>query len=303
MNPFADRLHRGPLILNGGTGTLLVARGLRPAPGLWTALAPLAAPDLLRGIHADYVAAGAELLTANTFRVTAAALRTATWLPRRLRSPAGLRRLARAALALCRQAAGDHALVAASLAPLADCYHPEATPPDAILRRAHQRTARALASLNPDVLLCETLGHAREALRLTDAAVATGRPTLVSFLVAADGRRLLGGEPLLPTARACVDAGAAAILVNCADLDTSERALSTLAALARVPLGAYPNAARLIFAGRTPTWEPDPRPLPERAAAFAERTARWLRQGLAMVGGCCGTEPAYIAALRDTLGR
>lgn len=294
------------LILDGPTGTELLARGYPARPWLWTALAAWDAPALLRAVHQDYLAAGADILTANTFRTSAHALA-------QVGREAEARALTMATVAAARDAINSrgaprpaaaapsdrpHPRVAGSLAPLADCYHPERAPADAVLDRAHRHHAALLAEAGCDLLLVETQGSAREALAAVRAAQAeTALPVWVSFLPAEEGARLLGGDPLLPTARACLGAGAAAVLVNCVHADVIDRALAALAPLAAegVPLGAYGNAARMQLHAGAPIWLPDSRPLEIQARAYGRRAQAWRRdRGAYILGACCGATPAYI---------
>src|SRR5262249_7043178 len=139
-----------------------------------------------------------------------------------------------------------------SLAPLADCYHPEATPEDALLRDEHARTAGWLVAAGCDGILVETQGCGREARIAVTAARRAGElPVLLSLLPDQSGLHLLGGDGLLEIAEAGLALGAAAILVNCAHAEVLARALAALQPLALrgVPLGAYPNAARLDASG------------------------------------------------------
>jgi hypothetical protein len=119
-------------LLDGAMGTELGARGLRLDPPRWSAHALIDAPDVISAVHAAYTEAGATVHTANTFRTTATA-----WGP-------GWQRAAAAAIALARASVPAGHRVAASLAPVADCYSPEASPAEADV--LHAALAEALAS-------------------------------------------------------------------------------------------------------------------------------------------------------------
>ena len=299
----AEIAARGHLILDGPTGTELEARGFRSHSDLWTASAALEAPELLAAVHRDYRRAGARLLTANTFRTTATRSRTAGL----ARPEEDARALLRASVALaaevCREGSEPAALCAGSLAPLADCYHPEDTPPDEVLAPEHARTAAELGAAGCDLILIETQGNAREArLAVTAARASCDRPVWVSLLPAPDGEHLFDGASLLDTAAACAELGAEAVLVNCAHAGVCERALKTLQPLRRggLPLGAYANAARLEIDARGGglRFVNDPAPLAAQIAAYAAAARRFRDQlGAVLLGGCCGMSPGHIAAL------
>ncbi len=296
--------HRGCLILDGPTGTELVARGYVAHPVLWTAEAALTQPELLLGIHRDYLAAGADILTANTFRTSSHAVQTAG-LPVR-----HAELLTAASVALCqkaRDAGGGAGLVAGSLAPLADCYHPERVPADAVLARVHAQTAAWLGAAGCDLILAETMGTEREAVSAASAARETGiAAVLISFITDPSGTRLLGGEPLLPAARAVLSAGAHGVLINCVHAEVLERALVQLQPLRRqdpnLLLGGYANAARMRLFNGEPFWDAEPGTLGEQAASYAQRARVFFSElGARILGSCCGTGPLHIRCLRQAL--
>lgn len=295
----ADRLagRGGPLVLDGATGTELERAGLATGLPLWSTHALLEAPECLLRIHAAALEAGAEVITANTFRTQARTL-----------SRAGLfesdARLTRFAVELARLASldrrvdrridrSDDALrpswVAGSLPPLEDCYRPDLVPLETELAVEHGRQADLLAEAGVDLILVETMNSRREARAAARAASRTGLPFAVSF-VAWDGARLLTGEPLADAAAEVRDLGAAAVGVNClpiANLEVCRRALAGLGtALLVSPNLGQPEPC----SGFTRDESTDP-------SAFANAFGDWLAQPAVIVGGCCGTTPAHIAAL------
>jgi len=177
-----------PILLDGATGTELNRRGVSTELPLWSTRALLDAPQTLLEVHRDYVNAGAEILTANTFRTY-----------RRNLEPAGLgdraAKLTTQAVEIARDAANGRAWVVGSQPPLEDCYSPELTPDDDALWREHAEMSRNLASAGVDGILVETQHTIREAVAATNAATETGLPLMVSFVCGNDGR-LLSGESL-----------------------------------------------------------------------------------------------------------
>lgn len=240
----------------------------------------------MRRIHADYAAAGAEALTANTFRTQARALRAAGLSERAAE-------LTRRAVELAREG-GPEALVFGSAPPLEDCYRPEDVPEDAALEQEHAAHAHHLAAAGVDAVLVETMNTRREAVIATRAAVACGLPALTSF-VCWDGARLLSGEPLAPAAAAARDAGAAALLVNCLPAGNVAPCLEVLAA-AGLPFGAYANLGEPHEDGFTRSDDCTPK-------AFADHARQWLATGAHILGGCCGTTPAHIAAIKTMMSQ
>jgi S-methylmethionine-dependent homocysteine/selenocysteine methylase len=260
-------------VLDGPMGTELARRGLvLPAPA-WSALALDVAPHLVAAIHRDYVAAGATVHTANTFRTK--------------RRSVGPRwdELARLAVRIARESVGTQR-VAGSIAPLEDCYRPDLSPGLAS-RAEHRELAGVLASAGVDLLLCETFPDEVEALVAVEEAVRTGLETWVALFPTAP-------ERLRHTARACVAAGASAVMINCVAARDTLPLVADLAGLG-VPFGAYANAGDEADGVG---WGADPQAGARAYEAFA-RT--WVEAGATLVGGCCGTGPAHIARLASAL--
>jgi S-methylmethionine-dependent homocysteine/selenocysteine methylase len=292
MSDFPTRLAARELfILDGAMGTELARRGVPTPLPAWSAHALVTAPEVVLAVHRDYVRAGADLLTTNTFRTTRRALAAAGYHvePRELTALAvGLARRAAAE-------AGRPVQVLGSMAPLEDCYRPDLGPPAAAMAEEHAEHARHLAEAGVDALLLETMNTEREALAALAAARATGLPVLASF-IADEAGRLFDGEPLSALVPALRAAGAGAVLVNCTPLHTTDRVISDLGALAgSTPFGAYANLGYPHpVAGFAPAADPGPRD-------FAAHAAGWVRAGASLVGGCCGTRPEHIAAIRARL--
>lgn len=276
-------------MLDGALGTELERRGAACALPLWSARALLDAPALVRTIHADYTAAGCEALTANTFRTQRRTL---------ARGGLGDRAGALTALAvrLAREVAGAserRVLVAGSLSPLEDCWHPERVPEDSVLAREHREHAELIAAAGADAILVETMGTLREARVAIAAAVGTGLPCLASFCCGAGGR-LLSGEPLADALGAVAALGPVAVLVNCLPPRSVAACLPALAATG-LPFGVQPN---LGAPGASPA---EPRRDDCDPTTFAGLGARWAKAGARLLGGCCGTTPAHLRALSERL--
>jgi S-methylmethionine-dependent homocysteine/selenocysteine methylase len=269
---FLSRLTSGPpLLLDSAMGSELERRGLELDLPLWSARALVEAPELVAAIHRENVAAGADILTANTFRTTRRALDESGNADR-------ARELAHSAVRIAREAArgADRPVfVAGSVAPLFDCYRPDLVPEDAAdLAREHAALIAELAAAGVDLLLLETFGTRREAIASAGAARASGVP-FVASVVTDGGGRLLSGEGLDETAEALWQEG------RKIGADGGR-----LAAAARGrPFGGYAN---ILSDEDTP-------------GRYARRAGNWIELGARFVGGCCGTRPAHIAAIRALL--
>ena len=282
------------ILLDGATGTELQRRGMETRLPLWSAAAIWECPVLLEQIHRDYVVAGADVLTANTFRTHARSLAAAS-----LGDGASLddraSELTRAAVEIARKASGGRALVAGSQAPLEDCYEPGRAPPVSEMEREHAWMARNLADARVDLILVETHNTIREAVVATRAAAQTGLPVVASLVCGEDGR-LLSGESVSDAARALLPFKPQALLLNCCPAPAVERPLRQLCRVASaIPCGAYANIGRSDPSlGWVNTDAQDP-------TTYARYAATWLELGAAVIGGCCGTTPEHIRRLRTLL--
>jgi S-methylmethionine-dependent homocysteine/selenocysteine methylase len=279
VGPASDRnlVLRNLVLLDGPMGTELERRGVALPPPAWSARALEAAPEAVAAIHREYAAVGATVHRANTFRT-------------HQRSSGQLwHELAQRAVELARANARAGQRVAGSIGPLEDCYRPDLSP-GVEARAEHRALASVLAASGVDLLFCETFPHPIEAAVAVEAAVETGVPTWVSLTPAPDGSLMTPAE-VRAAARACVSAGAQAVLVNCLAARRTLGYVRELAGLG-VPFGAYANAGRpdegLGWASVA-----DPR----AAEAYADLARTWIDAGATIVGGCCGTGPAHIEAV------
>jgi len=285
-----ERLDAGPpLLLDGAVGTELERGGHEVGLPPWAARALVEAPDAVREVHAAYARAGAELLTADTFR-------TQRHQVARAGLDATARELCARAVELAREgarAAGRGDLpIAGSVPPLEDCYSPELVPDDDTLLRGHRDHVANLAAAGVDLLLVETQIHPREIEAATTAAAESRLPWLLSVLPR--GGRLLSGDPLGPVLDRALERGAEALLVNCVPSSVAAAELAPLRART-TRFGVYPNlGAPEALLSQVRSEDPDPE-------VFVRRAREWVALGARLVGGCCGTGPAHVAALRRAL--
>ncbi len=275
------------LVLDGAMGTELGRRGVPLDLPLWSARALMTHPEVVRSIHEDYISAGADIITTNTFRTTSRTFRAAG-LPDRSGE------LTSMAVHLAREArnnAAEHeVLIAGSIAPLEDCYRPDLVPGEHELEDEHATQAASLARAGADLLLLETMGTVREAVAACKAAMATGKDAVVSFLCRPDGR-LYGGDSLDEAVSRVGPLGPVALGLNCLPAVAAGAVLSHVAALAHLPLALYANVG-IPGHEREETLTVSCTP-----ARYGELCAQWLRSGIAILGGCCGTTPDHIRSV------
>ena len=290
--PLEKLLECGPtVILDGAMGTELGRRGVDMSLPLWSARALMTSPATVLQIHREYCTAGADIITANTFRTTARTFRRGRLADRSLELTGQAVRLARQA----RDETPERTiLVAGSIAPLEDCYRPDLVPDDHILRLEHTEQAYRLAAARADFLLLETMGTIREAFAACEAARKTGVETVVSLLCRPDGS-LYGGESLEDAVTALEPLGVAAFSLNCVPARSLTPLVARLRAVTDLPLGVYGNAGQ---AGQEREGELRCDVGPEEYARLARE---WVAAGASIVGGCCGTGSEHIRMIAASL--
>ncbi|SFD90132.1 homocysteine S-methyltransferase family protein [Roseivivax sediminis] len=284
-------------LLDGGVGQEIVARAGASDTLAWATEAMRRAPGTAEAVHRDFLSAGATVAMANTYAV----------LPDRLPEDGrteALRTLRAQAMAEARAARDVHGSgrIAATIGPLGASYRPDLMPP-------HDKAVAvyddAVAALGPesDLLVFETVAsvaHARAALAALDRS---GRPGWIAVTVDdEDGSRLRSGERVAEAAALIRDSSAGAALANCSAPEAMPAALDALAKTG-LPYGAYANAFETItkdFLAR-PAVDNLSRRRDMAPAPYAAHALDWVARGATVVGGCCETTPAHIAAVAERL--
>lgn len=282
-NEFAARLAQGPLLLDGATGSNLMKAGM--PKGVCAETWILDHPQAILELQRAYVAAGSQVLLAPTFTAG-----------RMYLSQHGLegelKELNRCLVALSREAAQGKAWVAGDMTTMGRADVPYET----MLEYYHEQ-AQALAEAGVDLILCETLmGHDEAMAALEGCRMAAAElPVCCSFSVTADGMLYFGGS-VYEAAPQVAEFGADAVGINCSvGPDQLESVVRALQESLTVPVIAKPNA------GMPEIDDQGNAHYSMHAADFGRHMAALHRAGASILGGCCGTEPPYIAALKAAL--
>jgi methionine synthase I (cobalamin-dependent) len=282
-------LVNGPVLTDGAWGTEMQARGLGPGelPDLWN----LSHPEQVEAVARSYVEAGSQVLLTNTFRANRFALG-------RRGDAAKVIDINRAGVAASRRAAGGRAQVFASIGPSGKLLMMGETN-EAELLAAFREQAEALAAAGADAIVLETMTDLAEAKLALWAAKATGLP-VVACMVFDSGenkdRTMMGVTPER-AAEELAAAGADVVGANCGSgIEGYVPVCRRLAAATHLPLWIKPNAGSPELVGGRAVY----RITPEQ---FASHVPRLLEAGAQFVGGCCGTNPAFIEAVRVTMAQ
>jgi len=285
-------------LLDGAIGQELVNRAGDRSTPLWSTQVMIERPDLVRAVHDDYFAAGATVATANTYAVHRHRLERAGISDRQGELVGVALDAARAA----RRAFGA-GRVAGAMGPVLATYRPdlEPTPEFAAPRFAEMA---AFMRGRVDLLLLESVSSLGEAEGALAGLAGESCPVWISFTVRDDdGTRLRSGEKLTDVAPLVARFDPASILVNCSRPEAMPDALEALGTLGR-PFGAYANGFTHIsdaFLQDAPSVDVLERRTDLSPELYAEHALGWVRQGATIVGGCCETGPAHIAATADRL--
>jgi len=288
-----------PLLLDGAMGQEIVRRGGNSQYGAWGVAALLDQPQLVRDIHREYIVAGADVITTNSYSATRTRLRHRSMEDRL----AEMVQIAGQLAVDARAAAGQPEIkIAGSIGPLEASYI-------STLQLSFQQMVeefRELMTLHDphvDLYLGETFSTTLEARAFLAAAQGREKPAWVSWtLEDQGGQRLRSGETIAAAIASIADFAPQALLLNCCTPDSIDNSIAQLAA-AGLPYGAYANG----FVNIPDDWEQgtDPGTLEGRhdlpPPAYAQHVQSWLAQGASIVGGCCEIGPQHIAHLRQML--
>jgi 5-methyltetrahydrofolate--homocysteine methyltransferase len=279
---FSETFLKKHLAFDGGLGTMLLSAGL-PAgtsPDRWN----IENPDAVRAVHAAYLAAGADMITANTFGSNAPRQKRGGYNPSEL-AAAGVR-LAREAV----EASGREAFVALDIGPLGEFLEPLGDLTQEEAAEYFREPIEAGAAAGADCVLIETMGALDEALCALRAAktYGGGLPVLCTMTYDANGR-IMTGEPLETVIAALEEAGADALGCNCGvGPEQLVPLLPRFTACAHQPLIMMPNAGLPEYRDGQTVYLCGP-------DAFEREMRKLANGGVWGLGGCCGTTPEHIA--------
>jgi methionine synthase / methylenetetrahydrofolate reductase(NADPH) len=281
--PALDRVLRTRvLVCDGAMGTMLHSAGVpldRSLSGL-----NLARPDLVRDLHAAYLAAGADIVQTNTFDANRPRLARVGLQDSVAEINIAGARLAREAI----RESGSAALVAGSVGPVMSAAAPRIPHAD---REPILREQIAILASWVDLIILETFGDTESLAQAASVALAECDLPVIAQLTFGDDGRTLGGEEPRAAAAALAALNVTAIGANCTVGPAAlQDVVAELAAGAALPVSVQPNAGvprrlghRLRYASNTDY--------------FAEASRRFVASGATLVGGCCGTTPAHIRAI------
>ena len=280
-------------------GAELIKRGLTPRTGLWSARALLDEPEGVVQVHAEYIEAGASVITTNSYSTIPSYLAKADMAE-------SYQELTVVAAKLARRAADSATIpvrVAGCLPPLDESYRHDLVPEDELSQAVYRELVTVLTPY-ADLYLCETMSCVREAVNASSAARAVDphKPLWVAWtLHETPGEGLRSGESLADALAAVQPFEPDAYLFNRTSPAAISAAVETLAKLTNKPIGAYPNSYH-VPEGWTLDNEKSVEARDMTTEDFVAFSRDWRNKGASILGGCCGIGPSHIDAMAKDLG-
>lgn len=288
MHPTIEKLvAAGPVVTDGAWGTQLQARGLAAGdcPDAWN----LQRPETVEEVARAYVEAGSQVILTNTFRANRFSLMRHGLAERAAE-------ISRAGAEISRRAANRQALVFASIGPSGVILAMGKVPGEE-LRAAFAEQASAMAEGGADAIVVETMSDPAEAGLAVAAARETGLPVVASMTFDTGpekDRTMMGTTPEQAVAELTA-AGAEVVGANCGQgIAGFVEICRRMYAVTERPIWIKANAGLPQLAGGRTVYAQTPR-------EFAQYVPRLVEAGAAFIGGCCGTTPEFIRAVREAL--
>ncbi|MHA2032803.1 MAG: homocysteine S-methyltransferase family protein [Candidatus Kariarchaeaceae archaeon] len=280
-----------PVLLDGPMGTEIERRGGEISMPLWSAKGLLDNPDMVKQIHLDYINAGAEVITTNTFRTQERTFRKIN-----LKNYGkSMTQLAVELAQGAKKKSQKSIKIAGSISPLEDCYSPELVPEITELKVEHKDMAQWLYDAGIDIFLIETMNTIKEAKIAFEMADNYDIPIWMGMTVDNNGK-ILSGESWNDLFQA-FDNLPDVVFVNCSSRIGTEKALLELNSIKvkSVPelnIGFYPNYLFEMDEGRE---------ILDLRQELFDNIDQWLSYGPVVVGTCCGATPDDTSILKQKI--
>ncbi len=289
-------------VLDAGMGKTLAMRGVDIPGTIWSANALIVAPDIVVDVHKENIAAGARVITTNSYGIIRSDLAKENIEDQFLALNKKAGELAKQAV----QGSGANVEIAGSLPPLNGSYRPDLVLDRAAIEPLYIEQVKLLAPY-VDFFICETMSAITEAVAAAAAVAKVGKRALVAITLDDDKKGCLrSGETIEEALEQLKPFNPLGVLANCCLPERISDAMPILASAGLDFTGGYANA----FSRVPKDWlldgiKENDRKLELRRdlepLAYAQFVAQWVKQGANVVGGCCGTTAEHTQAITDFL--
>lgn len=274
-----------PLILDGAIGSLLQEHDSPFITSLWSSIINLSNASKVIDVHRNYIAAGADIITTNTFRTNPAAFKKADL------SISNMELVnSSVQLAIDSIDKGD-ILIAGSNAPAEDCYQVERTLPFDKLVENHEKHIHYLWESGVDFILCETFGHFDEIIITSEYCTKNNIPFVISLFLNEE-LKLLSGEDIKSVLEFLDLSNPLAIGINCIPPTTFTKI--DLSLFEKLNWGFYLNCGSGDVTDETISCAISPK-------EYVNEAKKYLKYNPMFIGSCCGSSPSHTKALREML--
>jgi len=279
-------------IIDGAMGSEFIKRGLQLPPHIWSAQLNLEKSELVKALHEEYINAGANYITTNTFRTTPRAYKKLGLSNKESEILANASLIN--AIKIAKEAAFGKVKVLGSIAPLEDCYTPELFPGTKYAQKEFSQIAKWFYEKNIDIFLLETMNSIDEAQCCLEVINKYNIPAWISFVLL-DNNHILSGEKLEDAINMASSFNVDCFLINCNPLDKTKDALKVIANNWRKKWGIYPNLG---------IGEPSADGNIQKIYSdkeFIDLIKKALSLNASVIGGCCGSNPEHIKLIKNNI--
>ena len=269
-------------------GTQLISHGIKLPLPLWSAQANIEEPQIVQSIHKDYVEAGADIITTNTFRTTTWSYRRAEYSPKRASRKA--KDSLMKAIDLARSV--NPKILAGSITSINDCYEPDEYPGKSIAEDSYGETIEWFIEGGVDTVLLETMGHLDE-INIALEATKNISTVWLSLIINEKGH-LLSGDSLREIYALSIKQ-LTCLMLNCNTIELTKQILNPFIDNSTLNWGVYPNL------GLTqPELDGEIHGIVD-TEKFKESIISYLDKKPYIIGACCGSTPNHIRIIRDLI--
>ena len=282
-----------PLIMDGAMGTELMRRGIDLPLPLWSSMSNIDQYDQVMNIHKDYIEAGSDIVTTNTFRTTPRTFINAGY--SQDESEIISKQCCNMAIKAAKQAVKKkNTLIAGSVAPLEDCYEPLHFPGKEIAKKEFQLIIKRIIRNGVDILLFETMGNYDEIESVLQVSKDIDIPRWLS-IVLKNKNSILDGTQLKKVVELANKNKIDMVLINCTPINIISDALDIFLGYRKGKWGIYPNAGEHMPTkdGKFVSKLDD--------ESFCRAIQDYITLGASVVGSCCGSTPNTVRKISNMI--